>query len=124
MYVLCCFFFKQKTAYEMSISDWSSDVCSSDLLDGATGVQLEDRAEAQRRQDIEDFHGGKKMALVFSTGAGGSSLSYHAKTGSKNTRRRIHYVIQLGYRADEVTQGFGRTQLGRASGSERVCQSV
>src|SRR3546814_6771765 len=41
--VLCCtryllffFFFKQKTAYEMRISDWSSDVCSSDLhyLDG------------------------------------------------------------------------------------------
>src|SRR3546814_7864613 len=32
--VLCCyfFFFKQKTAYEMRISDWSSDVCSSDLV--------------------------------------------------------------------------------------------
>src|SRR3546814_9446968 len=30
MFVLC-FFFKQKTAYEMRISDWSSDVCSSDL---------------------------------------------------------------------------------------------
>src|SRR3546814_7331263 len=30
--VSCCFFFfKQKTAYEMRISDWSSDVCSSDL---------------------------------------------------------------------------------------------
>src|SRR3546814_8414682 len=33
---LCCmfmfFFFKQKTAYEMRISDWSSDVCSSDLV--------------------------------------------------------------------------------------------
>src|SRR3546814_2511759 len=31
--VFCCFifFFKQKTAYEMRISDWSSDVCSSDL---------------------------------------------------------------------------------------------
>src|SRR3546814_7843932 len=29
------FFFKQKTAYEMRISDWSSDVCSSDLLDPA-----------------------------------------------------------------------------------------
>src|SRR3546814_2454687 len=28
------FFFKQKTAYEMRISDWSSDVCSSDLLGG------------------------------------------------------------------------------------------
>src|SRR3546814_4114779 len=29
--VLVFFFFKQKTAYEMRISDWSSDVCSSDL---------------------------------------------------------------------------------------------
>src|SRR3546814_3340858 len=29
------FFFKQKTAYEMRISDWSSDVCSSDLNNGA-----------------------------------------------------------------------------------------
>src|SRR3546814_3414499 len=28
---VCLFFFKQKTAYEMRISDWSSDVCSSDL---------------------------------------------------------------------------------------------
>src|SRR3546814_3847405 len=28
------FFFKQKTAYEMRISDWSSDVCSSDLVEG------------------------------------------------------------------------------------------
>src|SRR3546814_20542156 len=35
---MCCicivFFFKQKTAYEMRISDWSSDVCSSDLIAG------------------------------------------------------------------------------------------
>src|SRR3546814_1860747 len=36
--MLCCvisffFFFKQKTAYEVRISDWSSDVCSSDLLE-------------------------------------------------------------------------------------------
>src|SRR3546814_5227071 len=29
--MICFFFFKQKTAYEMRISDWSSDVCSSDL---------------------------------------------------------------------------------------------
>src|SRR3546814_8771051 len=29
---MSCFFFKQKTAYEVRISDWSSDVCSSDLL--------------------------------------------------------------------------------------------
>src|SRR3546814_16801391 len=32
MFVLFFFFFKQKTAYEMRISDWSSDVCSSDLM--------------------------------------------------------------------------------------------
>src|SRR3546814_6568846 len=30
----CFFFFRQKTAYEMRISDWSSDVCSSDLREG------------------------------------------------------------------------------------------
>src|SRR3546814_4408388 len=30
------FFFKQKTAYEMRISDWSSDVCSSDLFSGSS----------------------------------------------------------------------------------------
>src|SRR3546814_3429242 len=34
MCVFIFFFFKQKTAYEMRISDWSSDVCSSDLLPG------------------------------------------------------------------------------------------
>src|SRR3546814_6049792 len=36
---MCVFFFKQKTAYEMRISDWSSDVCSSDLrfVSGALG---------------------------------------------------------------------------------------
>src|SRR3546814_5192299 len=31
------FFFKQKTAYEMRISDWSSDVCSSDLVENLAG---------------------------------------------------------------------------------------
>src|SRR3546814_8502969 len=33
-----CFFFMQKTAYEMRISDWSSDVCSSELLPLLGGV--------------------------------------------------------------------------------------
>src|SRR3546814_5723383 len=37
--VLFFFFFKQKTAYEMRISDWSSDVCSSDLAGGWIGEQ-------------------------------------------------------------------------------------
>src|SRR3546814_5000798 len=38
----CFFFFKQKTAYELRISDWSSDVCSSDL------EQLRHRVESLR----------------------------------------------------------------------------
>src|SRR3546814_393956 len=37
---MCFFFFKQKTAYEMRISDWSSDVCSSDLLGLFVGLGL------------------------------------------------------------------------------------
>src|SRR3546814_9491606 len=38
---MCFFFFKQKTAYEMRISDWSSDVCSSDLgQDPETGLEI------------------------------------------------------------------------------------
>src|SRR3546814_2244656 len=40
---LCCFFFfKQKTAYEMRISDWSSDVCSSDLIEAFSFGQIAD----------------------------------------------------------------------------------
>src|SRR3546814_20174339 len=42
--MLVFFFFKQKTAYEMRISDWSSDVCSSDLL----GVLGDDRVGMAR----------------------------------------------------------------------------
>src|SRR3546814_10173506 len=38
--VFCFFFFKQKTAYEMRISDWSSDVCSSDLFRQSPGEQV------------------------------------------------------------------------------------
>src|SRR3546814_169955 len=44
------FFFKQKTAYEMRISDWSSDVCSSDLFDRRFGA-----ADGQRG-DLETLH--------------------------------------------------------------------
>src|SRR3546814_20376389 len=45
--LLCFFFFKQKTAYEMRISDWSSDVCSSDLAArAAAGFMAGARGEA------------------------------------------------------------------------------
>src|SRR3546814_237290 len=46
---MCFFFFKQKTAYEMRISDWSSDVCSSDLAGSlATGSLATRRGTARR----------------------------------------------------------------------------
>src|SRR3546814_1808999 len=56
--VNCFFFFKQKTAYEMRISDWSSDVCSSDLQPeflagegrGKARRLLQQHAERPRRQ--------------------------------------------------------------------------
>src|SRR3546814_5530139 len=38
---MCFFFFKRKTAYEMRISDWSSDVCSSDLAAGKALLQAD-----------------------------------------------------------------------------------
>src|SRR3546814_1764941 len=52
------FFFKQKTAYEMRISDWSSDVCSSDLADfGSQGGQCPRRRRPARRADREGPQG-------------------------------------------------------------------
>src|SRR3546814_3848130 len=45
------FFFKQKTTYEMRISDWSSDVCSSDLIHNERGYRKVRRALA-RQYDI------------------------------------------------------------------------
>src|SRR3546814_3718462 len=52
---LCCFFFKQKTAYEMRISDWSSDVCSSDLVAGHHQLRhqvLEHRAAPREQRRV------------------------------------------------------------------------
>src|SRR3546814_6513369 len=43
------FFFKQKTAYEMRISDWSSDVCSSDLLAEEAFIVLRDALRKTRK---------------------------------------------------------------------------
>src|SRR3546814_4991813 len=54
MFGCCCvmffFFFKQKTAYEMRISDWSSDVCSSDLDFAEVEVRRKPGRALDRRQ--------------------------------------------------------------------------
>src|SRR3546814_8266157 len=52
MCLISMFFFKQKTADEMRIIDWISDVCSSDLMDGFirwAGLTLEDNEEMVRQ---------------------------------------------------------------------------
>src|SRR3546814_5737718 len=54
LFVVYIFFFKQKTAYEMRISDWSSDVCSSDLI-GLVEIGGEERANG---------HDGRKAQQV------------------------------------------------------------
>src|SRR3546814_17664220 len=61
-YILLFCFFKQKTAYEMSISDWSSDVCSSDLRDEIVvlGIDRQDIGEAGADADgARQRQGGK-----------------------------------------------------------------
>src|SRR3546814_1175604 len=47
------FFFKQKTAYEMRISDWSSDVCSSDLRNRSNSMTPEQVSHRRRRNRHE-----------------------------------------------------------------------
>src|SRR3546814_1281078 len=63
----CFFFFKQKTAYELRISDWSSDVCSSDLIlplfDVAAGRVL-DRLLLASAGDARAFGGGFRVILL------------------------------------------------------------
>src|SRR3546814_7775081 len=63
---LLFFFFKQKTAYEMRISDWSSDVCSSDLR-----VGFSHRAVAGIDLAVAP---GEFVAIVGPTGCGKSTL--------------------------------------------------
>src|SRR3546814_6884474 len=97
------FFFKQKTAYEMRISDWSSDVCSSDL-----------HALGRGGGDID----------VVDTDPGAA--------GDREIGRRVEDVLRdLGRRtdreaiilADDRLQLFGGLagELGRASCWARVC---
>src|SRR3546814_1048231 len=63
IYVVCMvFFFKQKTAYEMRISDWSSDVCSSDL------ARQEDRDSAPSRRSSFSARKALPEAVQGSTG--------------------------------------------------------
>src|SRR3546814_8201673 len=53
MLLFVFFFFKQKTAYEMRISDWSSDVCSSDLTKAVVPQQARGPGNLRQPVDVE-----------------------------------------------------------------------
>src|SRR3546814_820556 len=115
------FFFKQRTAYEMRISDWSSDVCSSDLVaarrrrddgvaDMPVGFPIDRTAGIGRginrcdhvgavplRQVDEGGHGGA-LAQVGGQGIGPVHRALRAKRGQRrgNRRKRIGFVIHTG----------------------------
>src|SRR3546814_20750478 len=58
--MLSFFLFKQKTAYEMRISDWSSDVCSSDLRnEGGEGTDVADAIDDRRHAQRSDGQPGE-----------------------------------------------------------------
>src|SRR3546814_5484270 len=81
------FFFKQKTAYEMRISDWSSDVCSSDL-----GVALGDPAEAVADAGVEC----RSLALETGLGAGVTALRpRQTKIGRASCRERVCQYVSI-----------------------------
>src|SRR3546814_2773703 len=72
LYLVIFFFFKQKTAYEMRISDWSSDVCSSDLRQGRCGdAVLDDQRDRRVRHALI----GQRSAL-FLGAAGGNRIRH------------------------------------------------
>src|SRR3546814_8377236 len=97
--VVFCFFFKQKTAYEMRISDWSVDVCSSDLQ------RLHHRHRAdQSRWNVVELH----LARV---GLGRRSGLAVERDVEQIGRHAAHGEI-------------APLQIGSASCRERVCQYV
>src|SRR3546814_1680382 len=63
--LVCLFFFKQKTAYELRISDWSSDVCSSDLfLAVVAPLRVLDHEHAAHLAAAQDRHADQALVRV------------------------------------------------------------
>lgn len=76
--------------------------------DGEIEIQLVRRSPRTREAEIDEFNSGKRRVLVFSD-AGGTGKSFHADRRFQNQQKRVHYLVQAGWRADSALQGFGRT---------------
>src|SRR3546814_2803956 len=104
------FFFKQKTAYEMRISDWSSDVCSSDLLIAGVPPQT----EGQHRDGCSQCGRRHKPA---------SCHAVPGRTGCTTVCRRGERCDCCRHWRCARLQQCGQ-EIGRASCRERVCPYV
>src|SRR3546814_12957075 len=129
MLIAVFFFFKQKTAYEVRISDWSSDVCSSDLgtsyLVGKSDTVVEVSA---RLVDLRDgqllWQGSAKASSAESRGNQSSLAGILLQTVVEQIADTVS--DQGNVIAGVASQRLlaPRSQIGRASCGERVCQYV
>lgn len=78
------------------------------VKDGIESTVIQRRSPAKCMAETNEFMSDKRRILIFSD-AGGTGASYHAARGIENDRRRVHYLIQPGWIADNAVQGFGRT---------------
>src|SRR3546814_19572818 len=113
------FFFKQKTAYEMRISDWSSDVCSSDLiaphgLDVVVIVKRVDQLQQLARIASPDGDDRLRPPGELRAFRLAKRLFQRLCDFMERIHRRPYLMAFLG----------GLPEIGRASCRERVCQSV
>lgn len=69
---------------------------------------VERRGASAAKAETDAFMDGRKRVLVFSD-AGGTGRSYHAALDAVNRQRRVHYLVEPGWRADAAIQGLGRT---------------
>lgn len=76
--------------------------------DGEMEMKLVRRSDKICFTEASEFNDGKRRVLVFSD-SGGTGFSFHADKRFGNQQKRIHYLVQAGWRADAALQGFGRT---------------
>ncbi|MFN5457283.1 strawberry notch C-terminal domain-containing protein, partial [Bradyrhizobium sp.] len=71
-------------------------------------LAVENRAASANLAETQAFMDDAKRVLIFSD-AGGTGRSYHAELSARNTRLRVHYLLEPGWKADAAIQGLGRT---------------
>ncbi|ESX77892.1 strawberry notch family protein [Mesorhizobium sp. LSHC414A00] len=74
----------------------------------AERLLVENRAGSANLAETQAFMDDQKRVLVFSD-AGGTGRSHHAELSARNTRLRVHYLLEAGWKADTAIQGLGRT---------------